>query len=1037
MKPSPTIDLAAVAQRARRRYVECVAGMSSAPPWWTAVIVTASSQRQAESQRWEIQRRLERGRIPRGAKYLVAPDVRDQRIGSGGATINALRELMVQSLFRANGEAWSGSLEEWWASQRVLIIHSGGDSRRLPQYSLSGKLFSALPVKTPWGEISTVFDETLALSSSWVERLPAGLVVGSGDVLLTFDATGLDWSRPGICGVAMRQPAELGTRHGVYIADEQGRVYSFLQKPSLAELRAAGGILEGDEVALDIGLLRFAPESAARLSGLAGAQQQDGKLVLGPGILEAENGQLPSIDAYEHVTKTLTGQWTPGKEDPPALHALAEALKGTMLWCSTVQGDFTHVGTTPLFRQLMTEESEFSRLYAAQQRLRPPQQPGLRSAGVVIESVLAGGGELGAGAVAIECNLSSRVRAASGAVLHGLEDLPGTVEIPEDTVVHQVPVALPGGRQGVVIRVYGVEDDPKAPAAGWKATWLGHSMLETLRGFGMDLAKVWPGQPAEEWTLWNANLFPVSNVTEAWHCARWLMGLSPDFPIERWSELPRLSLATSAQWADGAALQAAHMRRLTDSWQNLTVSLAVSGADVRPLLAYAPGVASLAETGRRLQAQASGLGKESGTESAHRYYVAGLFFANAGLAEEADQAREAAFDMVRRVVDTGAPPAGPAPAARWRFESVTAQAPARFDMGGGWSDTPPFCLDWGGTVLNIAVALDGAYPIATTVRRIPELLIRCNCGEDGSTVEYRDCGGILSPASAGDPFAVPRTALQMSGLFGGSEHLDEILGRMGGGIEIRTAVDLPMGSGLGASSILAATTLRALHEMLGVTPDNQRLSDEVMRLEQIMTTGGGWQDQAGGIFPGAKLVVSGPGLQQRLRVEPLAWTAERAAEFESLMVLHYTGIRRIARGLLQQVVGGYLARETATVQVLHSIKTLAMEMAHAMREGEWDHLGELLDRHWELNQVLDPNTTNAPINTLLGAVRPYIRGVKLAGAGGGGFLMLLARSQTAAGELRHFLREQEAGSQGRVYEWRIADEGLRVARVGQARQHSA
>ena len=78
-----------------------------------------------------------------------------------------------------------------------------------------------------------------------------------------------------------------------------------------------------------------------------------------------------------------------------------------------------------------------------------------------------------------------------------------------------------------------------------------------------------------------------------------------------------------------------------------------------------------------------------------------------------------------------------------------------------------------------------------------------------------------------------------------------------------------------------------------------------------MTTGGGWQDQAGGIFPGAKLVASGPGLHQRLRVQPVPWTAEREAEFESRLVLYYTGIRRVARDLLQQVVGSYLARETA------------------------------------------------------------------------------------------------------------------------------
>jgi fucokinase len=422
-------------------------------------------------------------------------------------------------------------------------------------------------------------------------------------------------------------------------------------------------------------------------------------------------------------------------------------------------------------------------------------------------------------------------------------------------------------------------------------------------------------------------------------------------------------------------------------------------------LAHAPGIGPLAETGNALRSQAMELEASSPTEAASRHYSAGLFFGQAGLAQEAREAQAAAFHLVECAVE----------------------GPARIDLGGGWSDTPPFCLDWGGTVVNIGVLLDGCYPIRTTVQRLTEPILRCDSGGEAGVVEYHTCAEILQPAGPGDPFAIPRTALHMTGLFHPQVPLAEVLARMGGGIEIKTAVDLPTGSGLGTSSILAATTFRALAEMMGVEIDNQSLSDHVMRLEQLMTTGGGWQDQAGGIFPGAKLVASGPGLHQRLRVEPVPWTDEREAEFERLTLLFYTGIRRVARDLLQQVVGSYLGRETACVQVLHSIKTLAMEMSYAMREGDWDYLGNLLDRHWELNRLLDPNTTNAPINLLLEAVRPFTRGVKLAGAGGGGFLILLARSDKVQ-DLRQFLSERAHSAGGAIYEWHVAREGLRVLR---------
>lgn len=159
------------------------------------------------------------------------------------------------------------------------------------------------------------------------------------------------------------------------------------------------------------------------------------------------------------------------------------------------------------------------------------------------------------------------------------------------------------------------------------------------------------------------------------------------------------------------------------------------------------------------------------------------------------------------------------------------------------------------------------------------------------------------------------------------------------------------------------------------------------------------------------------------------WTPERQGEFESRVALYYTGIQRVARDLLlRQVVGRYLARETACVRVLHSIKTLAMEMVYAMQEGEWEHLGSLLDRHWELNKTLDPNTANAPINGLLEAARPFIHGAKLAGAGGGGFLIMVARSPEAAEELKAFLGARDFSASGSAYGWGIAREGMRVGK---------
>ena len=945
--------------------------------FWDVVIITASSERQAELYRDEIQRRSLSGMVPSEAQFLVVPDPADRRVGSGGATINALGVL--------------GKDREWWNLHRALLVHSGGDSRRLPQYSPGGKLFGVLPSRTRPRGTTTVFDETMTLSAAWAERVPNGLLVAAGDVVLRFDAKLFQWDRPGVTGVAMRLEVETGSHHGVYVVGEREEVYTFLQKPSPAEVKAAGGLLEDGRVAVDIGLLRFDAELTAALAELAAFKT------------------LPAVDLYDQITRGLTGQWKPESDASLFWRELERILRSPErpvgFHCGVVEGEFIHAGTTCSFRSLAA------------------------ASGGVLDSVIGGACKVGHEAVILECDLSGPVYASRGAILHGLTGLSGSVEVPEDTVVHQLPVDRPGG-SGWVIRAYGVEDDPKQAIE--KATWFNRPILETLERLKLRPDELWSA--GEEPTLWNAALFPVTTPDEAWMCACWMMGYASEYDLNRWRVARRLSLAESARCTDGKALAEARSRRLQGIWHDTAVELAESGADLRPLLANLPGLTPAAAAGRSLRSHAEELRKgspEDLTHAASHFMQAARLLERAGFEQEAMSSEGEAFaciqDAVRRGISDDAEPLP----SHWQFERVHVSAPPRIDLGGGWSDTPPFCFDWGGTVLNCALEINGAYPIETEIRRIDEPVIRCFADTHGAVAEYRSAEELLEPCGPGSVFSIPRAAMQLHGIPMKGRPLGETLAGLGGGLEIRCQVQLPIGSGLGTSSILAATVIRALAVMSGRTLGDHELSEAVMQLEQRMTTGGGWQDQAGGIFPGAKLLITGPGLRQRIRVQPVAWSEERRTEFCQHLVLYNTGIQRMAKDLLRQVVSRYLARETATIQVLHSIKTKAVEMSYAMVEGDWRHLGELLNRHWQLNQVLDPNTTNAPINVILDRARPYIHGAKLAGAGGGGFLMLLARNPEAAAALRAAL-SQEVPERGGIVPYRIPEEGMRVRIGGKA-----
>ena len=146
----------------------------------------------------------------------------------------------------------------------------GGDSKRLPHYSAFGKLFARVPHELPDGRASTLFDEFVVSLSGVPLHMHEGVVVASGDVLLMFDHMQLDFGRQGIVGVGMRVPAEVGTRHGVFVTDRgTGRVRRFLHKPSIARMEHMGALDSERRVDVDTGIVWMDPETAGQWVALA------------------------------------------------------------------------------------------------------------------------------------------------------------------------------------------------------------------------------------------------------------------------------------------------------------------------------------------------------------------------------------------------------------------------------------------------------------------------------------------------------------------------------------------------------------------------------------------------------------------------------------------------------------------------------------------------------------------------------------------------------------------------------------------------
>lgn len=212
---------------------------------WDYVVLTASNEEQAEGFREQIQLRRLEGLLPIQTKVLILPDPEGKRVGSGGATLNVLRAIAE--------EEKSGD----FSGKKILVIHSGGDSKRVPQYSALGKLFSPVPHKLPDGKTATLFDEFMAEMSGVAGRIREGMVLLSGDVLLLFNSLQIDFPGKGAAAVSFKENVETGKNHGVFLMGDDGNVKKFLHKQTTETLRQQGAVNQHDAVDIDTGMVRL------------------------------------------------------------------------------------------------------------------------------------------------------------------------------------------------------------------------------------------------------------------------------------------------------------------------------------------------------------------------------------------------------------------------------------------------------------------------------------------------------------------------------------------------------------------------------------------------------------------------------------------------------------------------------------------------------------------------------------------------------------------------------------------------------------
>ena len=345
-------------------------------------------------------------------------------------------------------------------------------------------------------------------------------------------------------------------------------------------------------------------------------------------------------------------------------------------------------------------------------------------------------------------------------------------------------------------------------------------------------------------------------------------------------------------------------------------------------------------------------------------------------------------------------------------EEVVVERPLRIDLAGGWSDTPPICNEMGGTVLNAAVELCGESPVKVRVKRIRAKEVRISSVDLGKRGVLRTMAEIHDHSDPHDWQALVKSALAVTGY-----RFED------GGLSILISADVPKGCGMGTSSILGSAVVEALGKIRGREYSVDEVAELTLRLEQEMHTGGGWEDQWGALVPGVKLLKSGPGKNQRIGWTRLDSAAERrfAKYLADHALLYFTGQKRMARNVLNGVIGYYRKNPcNIAKEIIRRLKADAEKSFAALAKGDWRAFTAAMNAYWVNKKALDPGSTNPMVESIIARIAPLIDAVTLCGAGGGGFMLIIACNQSARRKIRLILEKGSPIQAGRFYDFKLA-----------------
>lgn len=933
-------------------------------------------------------------------EWFCISDPEDKKIGSGGGTVWLLERSFQHEVGLQQKDLFGNqTFQKWLSANKRIIIHAGGQSRRLPAYAPSGKILTPIPVfRWARGQCidQTLLDLQLPLLTQIINNAPKGIntLIASGDVYIRSTASLATIPNVDVVCFGLWGEASLATNHGVFVSSRTSpdKLEYMLQKPAVSTLDK---LIESHLFLIDIGIWLLSDRAVQ---------------VLMRKSHHSPDSHIGYYDLYSDFGLALGEHPTHFDPEISSLSVAILPLDG---------GEFYHYGTS---RELLSSTLTLQNLIADQREIiqrKVKAHPAIFTQNADLSISLTSQNAQ----VWIENScLGSNWRLTNHHIITGIPQNNWDIFLPPQICIDIVPI----GEAQFAVRPYGFFDTFKGDIYAPTTMWMNASFSEWCKNREIDIAVC----GAKGTDIQSAKLFPVCNrIEEVEDALRFMIGLDMTQKGKYiWLSHERLS-------ADMLLAQA-NLRRLYKQRAHfLSHNLNTLARNYKKSVFYQLNLKDLSQ--KFIQNNLPLPSELLDTDSILTRMQDAMFRASVLKHTDsniANRYEKKSFNLLSEaIIEAGFKQKKIPCLTVYPDQIVWSRSPVRIDLAGGWTDTPPQCFFDGGCVVNMAIELNGQPPIQVYIKPTKEYQILFRSIDLGSTEIIHTWEELRHFNQIGSPFSIPKAAVALAGFlpefsYKSYPSLQKQLQDFGAGFEITLLSAIPAGSGLGTSSILASTILGAINDFCGLTWDNNDICQQTLILEQLLTSGGGWQDQYGGVFHGVKLLQTSPQMHQ---IPTIRWSPNHLftdSRYKECHLLYYTGITRVAKNILAEIVRNMFLNSTEQLELLSQMKQHALDTFDAIQSGKFEELGRLVGKSWMQNRLLDAGTSPASIVSIIEKVKDYILGCKLPGAGGGGYLYMIAKDPIAARYIREILTTNPPNNKARFVDLDVSSSGLQISR---------